>query len=147
MATTDTTIPRPSQGLIQQVLANQAFWITISVFLIPIAMTVLVPSFSAAFWKEDNFFNVTRNFAFIAIGQVAVIITGGIDLSVGSVLAVCGIVLGLLMSNDYPFWFSAIGAIVAGLACGAFNGYLISYLKLSPFVVTLGMLSIGRSLA
>src|SRR5262249_3810460 len=81
------------------------------------------------------------------LGQVAVIITGGIDLSVGSVLAVCGIVLGLLMSNDYSFWFAAIAAIGAGAACGAFNGYLISYLRLSPFVVTLGMLSIGRSLA
>jgi ribose transport system permease protein len=147
---TDTIMPRPSQGLVQQVLASQAFWVTISVFLIPIAMTVLAPGFSAAFWKEDNFFNFTRNFAFIAIialGQVAVIITAGIDLSVGSVLAVCGIVLGLFMSNDYSFWFSATAAIIAGLACGGFNGYLISYLKLSPFVVTLGMLSIGRSLA
>src|SRR5215471_15369588 len=146
----DTELPRASQNAWQQLLASQAFWVTIFVFLIPIAMTVVEPSFSAAFWKEDNFFNVTRNFAFIAImalGQVAVIITGGIDLSVGSVLAVCGIVLGLLMSNDYPFWFSALAAILAGLACGAFNGYLISYLKLSPFVVTLGMLSIGRSLA
>ncbi|HTO85575.1 MAG TPA: ABC transporter permease [Methylomirabilota bacterium] len=147
---TETTLPRPSQGTVQQILGKQAFWVTISVFLIPVAMTVIEPSFSAAFWKEDNFFNVTRNFAFIAImalGQVAVIITGGIDLSVGSVLAVCGIVLGLLMSNDYSFWLSAFVTILAGVACGGFNGYLISYLKLSPFVVTLGMLSIGRSLA
>src|SRR5262249_58570226 len=114
----DTTMSRPSQGMLQHVLGKQAFWVTISVFLIPIAMTVIEPSFSAAFWKEDNFFNVTRNFAFIAIialGQVAVIITGGIDLSVGSVLAVCGIVLGLLMSNDYSFAFSALVTIVAGI--------------------------------
>src|SRR5215813_6045963 len=146
----DTELPRASQNAWQQLMANQAFWVTIFVFLIPIAMTVVEPSFSAAFWKEDNFFNVTRNFAFIAImalGQVAVIITGGIDLSVGSVLAVCGIVLGLLMSNDYSFWLSAFVTILAGVACGGFNGYLISYLRLSPFVVTLGMLSIGRSLA
>src|SRR5215468_6121463 len=146
----DTELPRASQNVWQQLLGKQAFWVTIFVFLIPIAMTVVEPSFSAAFWKEDNFFNVTRNFAFIAImalGQVAVIITGGIDLSVGSVLAVSGIVLGLLMSNDYSFAFSAIVAILAGIICGLFNGYLISYLRLSAFVVTLGMLSIGRSLA
>jgi len=146
----DTDLPRASQNFWQQLMANQAFWVTIFVFLIPIAMTVVEPSFTAAFWKEDNFFNVTRNFAFIAImalGQVAVIITGGIDLSVGSVLAVCGIVLGLLMSNDYSFAFSAVVAILAGIICGLFNGYLISYLRLSAFVVTLGMLSIGRSLA
>jgi ribose transport system permease protein len=147
---TDTAIPRPGNGVWQRLLANQAFWVTIAVFLIPAAMTIIEPSFSRAFWKEENFFNVTRNFAFIAIialGQVAVMITGGIDLSVGSVLAVSGIVLGLLMTHDYSFWFSALAAILTGVGCGLFNGYLISYLRLSPFVVTLGMLSIGRSLA
>src|SRR5215813_9155599 len=118
---TNTTMSRPSQGMLQQVLGKQAFWVTISVFLIPVAMTVVEPSFSAAFWKEGNFFNVTRNFAFIAIialGQVVVMITGGIDLSVGSVLAVCGIVLGLLMTHDYSLWVGALAAIGAGVACG-----------------------------
>ena len=148
---TDTTMPRrPVHGAWQQLISKQAFWVTIAVVLIPVAMTLIEPSFSKAFWKEENFFNVTRNFAFIAIialGQVTVMITGGIDLSVGSILAVCGIVLGLLMTNDYSFWVAAPAAIGAGVACGLFNGYLISYLRLSPFVVTLGMLSIGRSLA
>ena len=142
--------PRAHQGILHRMMAKQAFWVTIAVFLIPIAMTLVEPSFSKAFWKEENFFNVTRNFAFIAIialGQVTVMITGGIDLSVGSILAVSGIVLGLLMTNDYSFWVAAPAAIGAGVACGLFNGYLISYLRLSPFVVTLGMLSIGRSLA
>src|SRR5215470_9299352 len=94
----DTLPPPPTMW--QRMVSNQAFWVTIAVFLIPLIMTVYEPSFKAAFWKEDNFFNITRNFAFIAImalGQVAVIITGGIDLSVGSVLAVSGIVLGILM--------------------------------------------------
>ena len=142
--------PRSHPGILHRLMAKQAFWVTIAVFLIPIAMTIIEPTFSKAFWKEENFFNVTRNFAFIAIialGQVTVMITGGIDLSVGSILAVSGIVLGLLMSNDYSFWVASLAAIGAGVACGLFNGYLISYLRLSPFVVTLGMLSIGRSLA
>ena len=142
--------PRSHPGILHRLMAKQAFWVTIAVFLIPIAMTLVEPSFSKAFWKEENFFNVTRNFAFIAIialGQVTVMITGGIDLSVGSILAVSGIVLGLLMSHDYSFWVASLAAIGAGVACGLFNGYLISYMRLSPFVVTLGMLSIGRSLA
>src|SRR5262245_20097404 len=147
---TDTALSRPGLGTWQRLLSNQAFWVTLAVVIIPVAMTVVEPSFTKAFWKEENFFNITRNFAFIgimALGQVAVIITGGIDLSVGSVLAVCGIVVGILMENyDYPFWVGALGALVAGVACGAFNGYLISYLKLSPFVVTLGMLAVGRRL-
>src|SRR5689334_7731752 len=102
--------PRSHPGILHRLLAKQAFWVTIAIFLIPVAMTLIEPSFSKAFWKEENFFNVTRNFAFIAIialGQVTVMITGGIDLSVGSVLAVCGIVLGLVMSGDYSFWFAA----------------------------------------
>jgi ribose transport system permease protein len=148
--TSDSATARPHPSIWHRAMAKQAFWVTLAVFLIPVAMTIIEPTFHAAFWKEENFFNVTRNFAFIAIialGQVTVMITGGIDLSVGSILAVCGIVLGLLMSNDYSFWVSALAAIGAGVACGLFNGYLISYLRLSPFVVTLGMLSIGRSLA
>jgi ribose transport system permease protein len=147
----ETALSRPTVSAWNRLLSNQAFWVTIAVVLIPVGMTLVEPTFSKAFWKEDNFFNITRNFAFIAImalGQVAVIITGGIDLSVGSVLAVSGIVLGILMANyDLPFWVGALGAIGAGAACGAVNGWLISYLRLSPFVVTLGMLSIGRSLA
>ena len=140
--------PRPA--FLQTILANQAFWVTIAVFLIPIAMTLIEPTFRTAFWKEENFFNVTRNFAFIAImalGQVAVMITGGIDLAVGSTLAVCGIVLGLLMSEGYSFWTAAVAALAAGVVVGLINGYLIAYWRLSPFVVTLGMLSIGRSVA
>jgi ribose transport system permease protein len=148
---TDTAMTRPSRDLWERLLSNQAFWVTIAVIVIPVMMTLVEPSFSEAFWKEGNFFNITRNFAFIAImalGQVAVIITGGIDLSVGSVLAVCGIVLGVLMENyDMPFWVGALGAILTGVICGAINGYFISYLRLSAFVVTLGMMSIGRSLA
>ena len=140
----------PQPSLAHRIMANQAFWVTIAVFLIPIAMTIIEPSFRTSFWKEENFFNVTRNFAFIAImalGQVAVMITGGIDLAVGSTLAVCGIVLGLLMSEGYSFWTAALAAIATGIAIGLVNGYLIAYWRLSPFVVTLGMLSIGRSLA
>jgi ribose transport system permease protein len=141
---------RPRPTVWQKIMAKQAFWVTLAVILIPLVMTLVEPTFKAAFFKEDNFFNTTRNFAFIAImalGQVAVMITGGIDLAVGSTLAVCGIVLGLLMADGYPFWISAIACLLTGIAIGAVNGYLIAYWRLSPFVVTLGMLSIGRSLA
>jgi ribose transport system permease protein len=148
---TETAIAQPSFGLRQRVLGSQAFWVTLAVVIIPLAMTLIEPTFGRTFWREDNFYNITRNFAFIAImalGQVTVMITGGIDLSVGSVMAVSGIVLGILMDNyDLPFWVGALGAIAAGVLCGAFNGFLIAYVRLSAFVVTLGMLAIGRSLA
>jgi ribose transport system permease protein len=151
----ESEVLQSPQSTWKKMVNNQAFWVTIAVFLIPFAMTVLDKSiwqtgFTTAFWKEDNFFNITRNFAFVAImalGQVAVMITGGIDLAVGSTLAVCGIVLGLLMESDWPFWVAALAALATGIVIGAVNGYLIAYLKLSPFIVTLGSLSMGRSLA
>jgi ribose transport system permease protein len=140
----------PRLGFFQKIASKQPFWVMIAVIVIPLIMTLIEPSFRSAFFSGENFVNNTRNFAFIAImalGQVAVMITGGIDLSVGSTLAVTGIVLGLLMDAGHSFWLAAIAAILTGLAVGAVNGYLIAYWRLSPFVVTLGMLSIGRSLA
>jgi len=128
-------------------LASQAFWVTLALLLICAGMAVLQP---AAFVSSENFYNITRNFAFIgimALGMTVVIITGGIDLSVGSVMGMVAIVAGLLL-QDGQAWPVAMGAgLVAGLAAGAVNGCLIAYLGLPPFVVTLGMLSIGRSLA
>ncbi|HEY7749572.1 MAG TPA: ABC transporter permease [Aestuariivirgaceae bacterium] len=144
----DFSSPRPSVW--QRLLSKQPFWVMIAVVIIPLIMTLFEPSFRHAFFSGENFVNNTRNFAFIAImalGQVAVMITGGIDLSVGSTLAVSGIVLGLLMDAGHSFWLAAIAALLAGIVMGAINGFLISYLKLSSFVVTLGMLSIGRSVA
>jgi ribose transport system permease protein len=151
----ETAFGAPQPTLWKWMIGHQAFWVSISVVLIPAIMTLLdktiwANGFTDAFWKDENFFNITRNFAFIAImalGQVAVMITGGIDLAVGSTLAVCGIVLGLMMENNFSFWTAAAAALASGILIGLVNGYLIAYLKLSPFVVTLGMLSIGRSLA
>jgi ribose transport system permease protein len=129
------------------VLASQAFWVTMALLLICAGMTVLQP---AAFASSENFYNITRNFAFIgimALGMTAVIITGGIDLSVGSIMGVVAIVAGLLL-QDGQAWFVAMGAgLVAGFVAGAVNGFLIAYVGLPPFVATLGMLSVGRSLA
>jgi ribose transport system permease protein len=146
----DSAIARPRPTWLQKLISKQAFWVTIAVIVIPLVMAAVEPSFSGAFFKGENFVNNTRNFAFIAImalGQVAVMITGGIDLSVGSILAVSGIVLGLLMDSGYSFWTASAAALLAGIVMGGINGYLIAYWRLSPFVVTLGMLSIGRSLA
>jgi ribose transport system permease protein len=148
--TYQTGYTAPRQSFLQKLLSKQPFWVMVAVVIIPLIMTVVEPSFRSAFFSGENFVNNTRNFAFIAImalGQVAVMITGGIDLSVGSILAVSGIVLGLLMDAGYSFWLAAFAALIAGIVIGAINGFLIAYLKLSPFVVTLGMLSIGRSLA
>jgi ribose transport system permease protein len=126
---------------------SQAFWVTIALLIICAIMTVLQP---AAFDSSENFYNITRNFAFIgimALGMTAVIITGGIDLSVGSVMGIAAIVAGILL-QDGQSWAVALGCgLAAGAAAGVVNGALIAFVGLPPFVVTLGMLSVGRSLA
>ncbi len=135
-------------GLVHTLTGSQAFWVTIAVIAISVGMTAYQ---GEVFFSEQNFFNISRNFSFVAImalGQTAVIITGGIDLGVGSVMGVAGIVLGLFMANyGWGFWPAAVMAILAAAACGLVNGVLIAYVGLSAFVVTLGMLAIGRSLA
>ena len=135
------------QTVLERMFSSQAFWVTIALIVISVVMTVLQPE---AFASRANFYNITRNFAFIgimAIGMVAVIITGGIDLSVGSVMGLVGVVSGLLLQGGYDWWVAVIGGLLTGAAAGAVNGVLIAYVGLSSFVVTLGMLSLARSLA
>ena len=81
----------------------------------------------------------------IAVGMAVVIVGGGFDLSVGAVLALCGIVTAKLLNADMPIWFSIlIGGVFLGGALGSVNGFLITKAKINPFVVTLGTMSIAR---
>src|SRR5580700_10935851 len=117
-------------------LAGQPFWVTVALLLICAVMTALQP---AAFASSENFYNITRNFAFIgimALGMTTVIITGGIDLAVGSVMGLVAIVAGMLL-QDGQAWFVAMAAgLAAGAVAGGVNGWLIAYVRLPPFVVT-----------
>jgi ribose transport system permease protein len=135
------------QTLGQRLFSSQAFWVTVALALIIALMCVLQPD---AFASRANFYNITRNFAFIgmmAVGMTVVIITGGIDLSVGSIMGLVGVVCGVVLEAGHPWWMAVIGGLLAGIATGAVNGALIAYAGLSPFVVTLGMLSFARSVA
>ena len=124
----------------------QVFWVSIALILMILAFSTIADAFATG----PNLFNITRNFSFIAImalGMCVVIITAGIDLSVGSVLALSAVGLGIVMREGYNVWIGAFACFGTGLLCGFVNGYLIAYVKINPFVVTLGMLSIARSLA
>ncbi len=131
----------------QGLVASQAFWVTIALVVICVIMGVWQPASFATF---DNFFNITRNFSFIgimALGMVAVIATGGIDLSVGSVMGLVAVVCGLVLQAGSPWWAAVLIGLAAGGIVGAINGVLVAYVGLSSFVVTLGMLSVARSVA
>src|SRR3954470_3619587 len=135
------------RSFLQGVFASQPFWVTVALIVICLGMSWLQPD---AFASTDNLFNITRNFAFIgimALGMTAVILTGGIDLSVGSVMGVVGVATGLILQAEQHWALAVLGGFAIGALCGAVNGTLIAYAGLPPFVVTLGMLSIARSLA
>jgi ribose transport system permease protein len=128
------------------VAGRQVFWVALALAALTITMSLA----SEAFRTHDNLFNVTRSLAFIgiiALGQTAVILTAGIDLSVGSVMGLAGVVMGLVLQAGYPLALGCAACLVVATACGAVNGWLVAYLRLSAFVVTLGMLAIARSLA
>ena len=138
---------RREQTPIHRLLSAQAFWVTLALLIMCGVMSALQPQ---AFASVENFYNITRNFAFIgimALGMTTVIITGGIDLSVGSVMGLAAIAAGLVLQAAGPWWLAMAAGLATGLVSGAVNGALIAWVGLPPFVVTLGTLSIGRSLA
>ncbi len=144
--TLDQTIGQKQRSWLASILGGQTFWVLIAVILACIFLSVATDSFATS----KNIYNITRNVTFVAIialGMTLVIITGGIDLSVGSVLCLCSMVLAVVMHAGYSIEIGIAASIGTALVVGAFNGLLIAYLGFPPFVVTLGMLSIARSLA
>jgi ribose transport system permease protein len=115
-----------------------------------LALCVVLWAATPHFLTVSNLLNVleqTSINAIVAVGMTYVIISGGIDLSVGSVLAVAGIALALALEGGLPAP-AAIGiALATGTACGLANGVLITFGRLPPFIATLGMMSVARGAA
>ena len=102
---------------------------------------------SDEFLTGDNMANLARQvavFGIIAVGQLLVILTAGIDLSVGSVLGLTGCITAELLVHGVGIVPAILVGMAAGAAIGVFNGSLVAYGKLPPFIVTLGMLGIAR---
>jgi len=145
-ATLDQVAQQKEHTPLRALFANQPFWVTIAL----IVMCLVMSQVSDVFFTKDNFFNVTRNFSFIgiiALGMTMVIITRGIDLSVGSVVGLSGMVTAMIMHAGHSWWLGMGGGLLTALACGLVNGVLVAYLDLSSFIVTLGMYAVARSLA
>ena len=123
-------------------------------------MCIAISFLSENFLTSDNLFNVLRQTSInlcISVGMTLVILTGGIDLSVGSVLALSGAIAAGMSGNGFAiagidtyfgftFWGCCLGALAAGAALGAFNGIVITKFKVPPFVATLGVMTIARGL-
>ena len=113
------------------------------IFLI---MLIVSGIFSDAFFTSSNLFNLIRQVTpvgIISMGMLLVILTGGIDLSVGSVVAMSGVLTAYF--TQLMDWPSSVGlSIIAGLLVGMISGYFVAYQKIAPFIVTLAMMTIVR---
>jgi len=140
------SIEQKQQTFLSGLLGSQTFWVFIAVICASLALSIATDSFDT----QKNLYNITRNVSFVAIialGMTLVIITGGIDLSVGSVLCLCSMVLAVVMHAGYSLEVGIAASVGTALLVGAVNGVLIAHVGLPPFVVTLGMMSVARSLA
>lgn len=102
------------------------------------------------FFTGNNLFNVSRSFSWIAIaafGQSMVIIIGGVDLSVGAVMALAGLISALCLSSDVPVSLAIAAGLLTGGLVGWVNGTVVARVRLPPFLVTLGTMSIARGVA
>lgn len=138
---------------IQQVSKIRQTSMAIQRFIVIGALIVLFAVFAMTtpkFFTLQNVLTIalqTSTLAFMGIGVTYVIITAGIDLSIGSVLALSGVVAGLATRAGVPVWISFLLGIATGIGCGALNGFMVTQLDLPPFIATLGMMQIARGIA
>ena len=115
-----------------------------------IAVVIVMSFLSPYFLSLTNLLNTSRFFAeigLIALGMTLIIITAGIDLSVGSALALVSVAVGFSFAAGLPLPLAILFGVVVGLAAGAFNSFFITQLELHPLVVTLGTLALFRGVA
>ena len=137
---------RASSGIFSRIFRAREISVLLALVVLVIIMSLASPYFLA----PQNVFNVLRNMSTIsimAIGMTMVIITGGIDLSVGSVLAVSAMLTARLMVQfGADPWLALAAGLAAGALVGCINGLLITKVQVNPFITTMGMMSICRGL-
>jgi len=129
-----------------------AFVVKYAIALVLVAFAIILSIVAPNFLTLGNFQNILLQVSvngLLAIGATLTILTAGIDLSVGSLVAVTGIAAALVaqQSGVSRFGESLVVGSAAGLALGAVNGAFVAFARIPPFVVTLGMMSIARSIA
>ena len=139
-----TTQERPTRGFSVRSAPLELRMLGLAL-IIAVALSFLSPYFL----RTNNLLNLLDQsvvVGIVAIGMTFVILTGGIDLSVGSLAGLTGVLLGLGLRH-FPIPIAVALAVLSGAGIGLFSGFLIAYFDLAAFVITLGVMAIGRSLA
>ena len=122
----------------------------IAIIVVFLAIVLYLSFTTSSFLSTPNIMSIlvaSSLIAIVACGQTFVIITGGIDLSSGSVVALSGVLTGLALHANVPIPAAVLLGILVGLACGLFNGLSVTYLNMNPFIVTLAAMAMARGLA
>ncbi|MDR1905279.1 MAG: ribose ABC transporter permease [Treponema sp.] len=118
--------------------------------IVLVVLCVFMSALSRVFFSYGNLVNIFQQVtvnAVLALGMSVVIFTGGIDLSVGSVLAISGIIMGKMMAGGISPFLACAAGIIIGALFGTINGIFISHFRLQPMIATLGVMSIARGAA
>lgn len=119
-------------------------------YIILVVLIVALSVFADGFWSLSNFTNILRTtsiYALLGCGMTFVMVSGRIDLSVGSVVALVGCVCALNMAAGRGVIFSTVSGLVVGLVCGFLNGFCIAKLRVPFFIMTAGMMYAASGLA
>ena len=134
-----------AKNKLDKIIHNDNTGIAIILIVLCVITTIINPNFMS----KMNVVNMLRKLSqvsFISLCMTLLIISGGIDLSVGSVVGLGGIVAGALMTNGVPVIVAVLIAIGIGVAFGLLNGLLVTKINIPPFIVTLGTMYIAQGL-
>lgn len=138
------------KGLIQSLMKNIKVVDFISIILAYIVIVIFFSVSSEFFFSVRNFLNIGMYASIIGIsacGMTLVLVSGNIDLSVGSIMALCGMVIGTLIPETGNVLPSFIAGLAAAALCGAFNGFLITKIKVNAFITTIASMQIFRGIS
>jgi len=126
-------------------------WSKYGIYIAFLLLVVVISFLSPAFLKPTNILNILRQTSIngiIAVGMTLVILTGGIDLSVGAILALASVVAtSFAQGEDTGLFIPMLVGLLVGFLCGGLNGIIIAKKRIAPFIVTLGMMTVARGAA
>jgi ribose transport system permease protein len=146
-----TIVEKEAQTVIKSAVFTQGAWQKILAFASLIALMAVFSIASDNFLQPDNLIGILQATAVngvLAVATTFVIITGGIDLSIGTLMTFCAVIAGVFLTYwGLPMPVGILAAIAAGALCGSVSGTLIAKMKIPPFIATLGMMLLLKGLA
>ena len=149
MITDATATDRPVRQVsrVLSALSSRQFLLVLINVAIFLALTALRPDAFPSWTNLKAVLSLMSYDLLIAIAMTIVLIVRGIDLSVGSVMALSSVTMALLMRADTPVFPALLAGLIVALLCGLINGLLVAVVGILPFLVTLGMMSVARGIA